>query len=184
MSSEKAEKLNIYKKYYFLEDYLFKEISNNFKKNHYLTNEEFFAIIIWKRNASKTKILSGIKKSDETVKKITENLYKEKDRERKICILTKIDGIGIAIASAILTVCYPGEFTIADYRASASLKSLGYEVKGDPTTKIPVYFDYLDKCKKLTKKSDLSLRDLDRCLWGYDFYEGKNGLKELAKILK
>ena len=52
-------KLESFKKYYFLEDYLFREINNNFSKNHYLSNEEFFAIVIWKRNASKTKIFNG-----------------------------------------------------------------------------------------------------------------------------
>ena len=92
-------------------------------------------------------------------------------------------GVGISFASAILTVCFPKEFTIAEYRASASLKNLGYEVKGDPTTKVSVYFDYLDKCKKLAEQEKLSLRNLDRCLWGYDFYKGKNGLKELAEGL-
>jgi len=42
-----------------------------------------------------------------------------KTREQRLNALLspKIPGIGIAIASAILTVCYPDDFTIADYRA-------------------------------------------------------------------
>ena len=54
--------LKKYLKYYFLEDYLFNDVNKNFQRRGYLTPEEFFAIVIWKRNASKTKILNGIKK--------------------------------------------------------------------------------------------------------------------------
>lgn len=91
----------------------------------------------------------------------------------------KIPGIGIAIASAVLTVCYPDDFTIADYRACASLKNFGEKGIGNPTTNSS-YFKYLDKCKELAHKYNFSLRDFDRILWAKDFYEGKNGLQHLV----
>jgi len=43
-------KMREYLRYYFLEDYLFKEVHANFEKNKTLTPEEFLAIIIWKSN--------------------------------------------------------------------------------------------------------------------------------------
>jgi len=180
------ENLERYLKYYFLEKYLFNDVRKNFQKYGRLTPEEFFTIVIWKRNASKTKILNGIKKNRRTVSEITLKISKSKTREQRLGALLspKIPGIGIAIASAILTVCYPDDFTVADYRARASLKNLGEEIVGNPTAKVFSYFEYLDKCKKLAHKYNLSLRDFDRMLWAKDFYEGKNGLRYLVDGLK
>ncbi len=178
--------LEKYLKYYFLEDYLFNNVRKNFQKHGRLTPEEFFAIVIWKRNASKTKILNGIKRNKRTISEITLRISEAKTREQRLDALLspRIPDIGIAIASAILTVCYPDDFTIADYRACSSLKNFGEEVIGNPTTKISSYFEYLDKCKKLAHKHNLSLRDFDRILWAKDFYEGRNGLQHLVKNLE
>lgn len=177
--------LKKYLKYYWLESYLFDDVNKNFQKRGYLTPEEFFVIIIWKRNASKTKIINGIKTDRRTISEITLKISGAKMREQRLDALLspKIPGIGIAIASAILTVCYPDDFTIADHRARTSLKNFGEEVIGNPTTKISSYFEYLDKCKKLAHKHNLSLRDFDRILWAKDFYEGKNGLRHLVAEL-
>ena len=138
------EYLKKYLKYYFLEDYLFNDVRNNFQERGYLIPEEFLAIVIWKRNASKTKILNGIRKNGRTIYEITSGISAAKSREQKISVLLspKIPGIGVAIASAILSVCYPDDFTIADYRARASLNTFGEKISGDPTGSVPVYFEY------------------------------------------
>ena len=171
-------------KYYFLEDYLFNEVSKTFQKNGYLTSEEFFAIVIWKSNRAKTNICRGIEKSKKTIRAITSEVFSAKTPEQKLNILISVPNIGIPMASAILTVCYPDDFTVADYRACTSLKNFGEEIVGNPTTKISTYFEYLKKCKELAQKYDFSLRDFDRILWAKDFYEGTNGLKYLAKGIK
>jgi len=177
------ENLIKYKKYSNLENYLFGDVSNDFNKNHYLTNEEFFTIIIWKSNRSKTRVLNGIKKSEKTIKEITEEVYKEKELKNKVEILKKIDGIGIPIASAILAVCYPNDFTITDYRATNSLEILGEKITKNPALSSSSYLDYVNICKKLKDRYNCSLREFDRILWGIDWYEGKGGLKELIKGL-
>ena|SRR3989344_8705441 len=178
------QNLITYRKYYFLENYLFNEVSNNFENNHFLTDEEFFAIVIWKSNRSKTKVLNGIKSAGQSIREITTNIYYEDNKERKVEILTKIDGIGIPVASAILSVCYPNDFIISDYRALSTLnKLLGKETLVNLSNSVPRYLEYLDLCKKVADEKGLNLRDLDVCLWGYDFYEGKNGLKELIRCV-
>ncbi len=177
------ENLEKYLKYYFLEDYLFNEVHKNFQKHEYLTPEEFFAIIIWKSNRAKTNVRSGIKKSGKTIKSITSNIFQAKTFEQKLDILTSIPGLGLPIASAILTVCYPDDFTVVDYRAQVSLKKFGEAVEGNPAANTPAYLDYLDKCKKLSHRFNVSLRDFDRMLWAKDFYDGTKGLKEFTKDL-
>lgn len=175
------DNLEKYLKYYFLENYLFNEVGKIFQKRGYLTPEEFFAIVIWKSNRAKTNVRRGIEKSKKNIRTITSEVFRAKTPEQKLEVLTLIPGIGIPMASAILTVCYPDNFTVADYRACTALKDFGEEIVGNPTTRTSVYFEYLEKCKKLARKYNLSLRNFDRILWAKDFYEGTNGLKNLAK---
>lgn len=178
------EDLKKYLEYYFLENYLLNDVKKNFWKRGYLTPKEFFAIIIWKSNRSKTRVRKGIEKNGKTIRQITTELFLAKTHERKLEILCSITNIGISIASAVLTVCYPNDFTVVDYRARTSLKSLGIKIKGDPTINFQAYFDYLKSCKTLSKKYELSLRDFDRALWAKDFYEGANGLNKFIKGLR
>ena len=121
-------------------------------------------------------------KNKRTIREITSKISAAKTKEQTLdaLLFPKIPGIGIAFASAILTVCYPNDFTVADYRACASLKAFCGEIIRNPTAKISVYFEYLEKCKELARKYKLSLRNFDRILWAKDFYEGANGLKRLA----
>ena len=175
------ENLTFYKKFYSLENYLFNEVSKNFSEKHYLTSEEFFAIIIWKRNASKTKIRDSVKKHKISIHDLTLNIYKEKTQNGKLNVLISIPNIGISIASAILTVCYPNDFTVVDYRVINSLNKLGLITRQDSVTKLDSYFDYLEKCKSLKDKHNVSLRDIDKILWGMDWYCGKDGIEDLIK---
>lgn len=197
--------LKEYKKYYFLESYLFENVSRNFKNSGCLTPEEFFAIIIWKRNASKTKIRDGIKNSGRTIYNITSEISsKDKKWEQKLNVLLspKIPGISIAFASAILTVCYPDNFTVVDYRAVISLikilKNKDFSVKlskeeiktsnkhffkGNPFNSIKAYLEYCRLCRERAIKAGVSLRDFDRILWAIDFYEGEGGLRDFVKGL-
>ena len=95
-------------------------------------------------------------------------------------ILLKIEGIGIGIASAILTVLYPEKFTVIDYRVKNSLKHLKISFPSNSDKKMDDYLVYLEICKEKAKFYGLSLQILNQALWGMDFYEGQGGLKEIA----
>ena len=97
--------LRKYLKYYCLEQYLFVEVSKNVHARGYLTNEEFFAIVIWKSNTQKTKVLKGVTKQRKTIHAITAEVFESKTRENKLKLLDALPSIGIPIASAILSVC-------------------------------------------------------------------------------
>lgn len=176
------------KKYYLLEDYLFKEVSQSFHQHHCLEMEEFFAIVMWKRKPSAALIANQLikrKLAASYIKSVTKRVYLEKDPKQKMQILigTKggIKGVGNAIASAILTVCYEDEFTIIDYHVLNSLKTLEIKINGNPEESIDDYLEYLEVCKKLADDEGLTLRNLDRALWAMDWYEGKNGLKKIVE---
>jgi len=179
-----------YLRYYFLEDYLFDVVHPNFQRNGTLTPEEFLAIIIWKSNRQKTNAADGIVASENTVGELMAKIAAAEDID-KVKLLIEVGGIGIPVASAVLTVCYKERFTVVDYRSCASLakilavdeKTLRKQLGGDPVAKPSAYLAYVERCKLEAVKQGVSdLRTFDRILWGMDFYEGEDGLKELASF--
>ena len=176
--------LRDYLKFYLLENYLFTEVSKNFQDRSFLTPEELFAIVIWKSPRAKTKVLRGIKEKHLDVCKITKKLtdFSQEKMKEKMKSLDDIWGIGLPIASAILTVCYPNNFTVVDYRTKNSFKDLKIEIQGDPAVNLNAYFEYLRICQKKKEEYNLSLRDFDRALFGKDIYEGEKGIRELANL--
>jgi hypothetical protein len=74
-------------------------------------------------------------------------------------ILDKLHGVGVPMASAILTTINPAKYTVIDVRA---LQSLGLS-KWDGSASF--YIDYLQECSLLAFRHKVSLRTLDRALW-------------------
>jgi len=178
--------LRDYLKYYpSEEEMLFKELHNSFNKKHYLTAEEFFSIVVWKSPRAKTKVLNGLIKKSLSIEEITRD-FNNRDSEGKIKSLVGrfggIPGVGMPIASAILSVCYPKEFTVVDIRAKKSLENIGRSVNGNPSENIDSYLGYVKICLEESKKENVSLREFDKILFGRDIYEGKGGIKELAEL--
>jgi len=166
-----------YSKYYNLEDYLFGEIRNKFQQRGYLTAEEFFCIVIWKANRAKTKIKDKILERKgtiaENIKKLTSEIFKKSNNEEKLAVLLKKWNFGLPMATAILTVLYPNDFTVYDIRTRNQLDIKDFSYRKNQIEK---YFsEFLPKVKKQPGKN---LREKDRYLWGKSFYE------DLKKFLK
>jgi len=160
-----------YLKYYHLENYLFEEVKSNFQKRGYLTPEEFFCIVIWKANRAKGKIKAKLLKHkvslEQSVKKLTNEIFKASDSKERLKIL--LDGwkFNLPMATAILTILYPKDFTVYDIRVR---KELGIEDFAGRKNQIEKYFsEFLPMVKEKVKGEDL--RDKDRYLWGKSFYE-------------
>lgn len=167
-----------YLKYYFLEDYLFRELRLNFKKRGYLTSEEFFCVIIWKSNRAKTAIKRKLLKFgdlDKIINKLTKEIFNATGEKQRLKILLKSWKFNLPMATAILTVLYPNDFTIYDIRVR---KQVGIQKDfSGRKNQIERYFnEFLPKVKKRGKGKNL--RDKDRYLWGKSFYGG------LIKFLK
>jgi hypothetical protein len=85
--------------------------------------------------------------------------------------LCRLTGIGIPVASAILTMVYPTKYTVIDFRA---LEALGIkDGRGEDT--IDYYLEYLNACRALARKHNVSLRTLDRALWQWSKERGGSG---------
>lgn len=93
-----------------------------------------------------------------------------KDRLR---ILMDVDwGFELPTASAILTVCYPDDFTVYDRRVCDILGDFhNLRNKTDFENIWAGYLRYMEAVRQSEAPADLSLRDKDRWLWGKSDYE-------------
>ena len=164
---------------YDLETYLLEAVAPRFAANHTLDSYDFFAIVIWKSNRTKTKIKQGLAAAGLSVETLMRSVSQADGPSAKVEALLRIHGIGLPMASAILAICYPGEFTVLDYRAWNSLQELDVpELPAKPPHNVPTYLQYCQMCRDLAEKLGLSLRDLDRALWARNWEKDLVGLIE------
>jgi hypothetical protein len=165
-----------FRQYYNLESYLFDTVGPRFARQGYLSAFDFFCIVIWKANRAKSKLAKrllarGYNKLDDAVYALTSGLAHQPTAKDKLYYLWHTWGFYLPMASAILTILYPDEFTIYDWRVCEMLN--GYEYLGTTGNfeKLwPGYEQYKTSVQKLTPDG-MSLRDRDRYLWGKSFYE-------------
>ena len=158
-----------YIKFYSLENYLFNEVRTNFSRRGFLSPEEFFCIVIWKANRAKTaikkRVLKFDKRLDVAVKKLTREIYLTRTKEEKLGILLKKWKFRLPMASAILAVLYPDDFTVYDVRVR---NQFNIDDFSDRKNQIEKYFsEFLPKVRNSSGKN---LREKDMRLWGKSFY--------------
>jgi hypothetical protein len=106
--------------------------------------------------------------SDEDIKKaLTVAVSPDSSVYDAVTALTKLRGVGVPVASAILTWILPDRYTVLDFRA---LEALGYVQQN-----AGFYVEYLTFCKRLADSGIIkpqenlpaptALRALDRALW-------------------
>jgi thermostable 8-oxoguanine DNA glycosylase len=174
-SVELGECLEIYD----IEGYLLDKVSERFKEEGTLEPFDFFAIVAWKSNRAKTKIRKGLDDAGKTVQGLMSEVAQAETSRDKVEVLLQVWGIGLAMASAILTVCDPEAFTVLDYRAWETLR--GASLQGLPEhypATSDEYLDYCRVCRQLAERVGMSLRNLDRALWAKSW---RDDLRELVR---
>lgn len=169
-----------YLQYYGLESYLFEKVQPRFAGQGYLSAFDFFCIIIWKANRAKSTTANRIKRDSEsldaTVRDLTSGLSEQStNKERMGYLFGSPWRFALPMASAILTVLYPNEFTVYDVRVCSALKDIrgaddfkGLADKPDFEAVWQGYEQFVAAVKS-TSGSQYSLRDKDRNLWGRSF---------------
>lgn len=184
-----------YSKYFDLNVYLFDEVSKKYQDKGYIDAFDFFCIIIWKANRAKTNIFKKIKNIansndlNKICKEITLNLYNIKSNEEKLRHLIQYWQFGIPMASTILSVLFPNDFTVYDVRVCQILKKHGNLINKTNVDGIMTgYFEYVrDVIDKVPEKK--TLREKDIYLWGESFFleltqDIKDGFARLEKSKK
>jgi hypothetical protein len=162
-----------YLKYFDREHYLFEEVCLRFHAEHSLGAFDFFSIVIWKANRAKSKIARRLLKEEQKgngdlearCRTLTRSLYEASDQKERLRLLIEVWGFALPMASAILAVCWPEEFTVYDYRVRDQIKGFPKLNTRNFEKLWEHYEEYKTKVSKLVPIG-LSLRDKDRYLYG------------------
>lgn len=163
-----------YLSYYNLESYLFDDVRQRFYRDGKLDAFDLFSIIIWKANRSKSKLAQRLIKKcgdlEVAASTFTAELFNTRSPEARLLLAMKSWGFYLPMASSILSVLWPDDFTVYDIRVCKELvcEKLGaFHSIGNlrPEKVWPKYCEYRDAVVKAVP-ADLLLRDKDRFLWG------------------
>lgn len=164
-------------------DPLFGSISTAIQSREYqLTVEELLSISQWKLQSGRND--SNIKEnSSETVTQQTQTALEASTNTEAIEALTELSGVGVPVASTILTVAKPSQYAIIDYRAFRGLVGAKPDII-DPTEyseyaeflehfrryqKSPKSYEYyMNHVREIADTAGLSARQVDMALWAYD----------------
>lgn len=94
------------------------------------------------------------------VEKITKKAFAEKDEIKKTELLCELDGVGIPIASALLTIPYPGKYAIIDIRCLEILKRI-LNFKIGKSASMNTWLKYLEIMRRLAKENNVTPREMD-----------------------
>jgi len=162
--------------YYDLESYLFGAVRSRFAEQGCLSAFDFFCIVIWKANRAKSRIAKrllsrGYQDLDTAARALTTDLARCRSaRDRLECLIRRW-GFLLPMASAILTVLHPDEFTVYDVRVCDQLGR--FHNLASVTDFDRLWLGYTDFRRGVEQSAPghLSLRDKDRYLWGKSFHE-------------
>lgn len=165
---------------YDLERYLFDDVSVRYRRGEAISAFDFFCIIIWKANRAKSKIAKKLMEHgkadlETSVQLLLGDLRAaeaagDESGKARMEVLYCRWGFWLPMASAILTVFYPEEFTVYDIRACEQLG--GSHEQAGATSKFEVMWPGYVAFKAAVEAQGppgLSLRDKDRMLWARSF---------------
>lgn len=163
-----------YLKFYDLERYLFENVHGNFHKERNIGAFDFFSIIIWKANRAKSLMARKLLKHDPKrrddldviCRDLTSKIFQASNGRERLRILFEDWSFALPMASAILTVLYPDEFTIYDVRICGNLNEFhNLSACSHFENLWSGYVEFRERVKNAAPR-EFSLRDQDRYLWG------------------
>ncbi|ATU93600.1 hypothetical protein BLM14_02365 [Phyllobacterium zundukense] len=162
-----------YRQYYDLERYLLEVVGPNFRNSGAIEPIGFFSILVWKANRKKTHQRDRlIKKSgtfERAVAAIAEGLFRAPDEREQLRFLMQDWDFRLPTATAILTILYPEQFTVYDFRVGEEVG-----IKLANRTNFDSIWDGYNQFRKRVRgqaPEGFSLRDCDRYLWGHSWYK-------------
>jgi len=160
--------------YYDLENYLFENVRQRFHREGSLGAFDFFSIVVWKANRSKSKIARRLlqhdtekrEELDPIARDLTRSLHAAVEPKERLRILIQNWGFKLPMATAILSVLWPDVFSVYDIRVCDQLTRFHKLVNVTTfDTLWNGYQEYLNALKT-SVPPQLRLRDQDRFLWG------------------
>jgi hypothetical protein len=180
------------------ESRVFPRIAQEICAGRELDKREVLLILKWKLGRLKdsndrTVTDTNLAKINQAVK----DMRKSELRISALETLQNIPGIGLATATVIVTICYPDDFTIIDWRVLQELdlfpshlpvqNQIVKRERADYNTgdwsAANYLMEYLPKVRALAESWNCSLRDADRALWGLSVRRRVEELIQSSKIV-
>lgn len=166
--------------YYYLENYLEMIVRPRYFEMHgAISAFDFFCIVIWKANRAKSRIAKrlltangGYGDLDTAVRDLMMDVYSGADGKARLAILVEKWKFRLPMASAVLAVLYPEEFSVYDVRVCEVLDRRFGSLADRQTFESlwAGYSEYLSAVRSAAPDWT-ALRDKDRSLWGRSFKE-------------
>ena len=142
-------------------------VRHEFDARGFLTATTFDAVTNWKLRKQRNRTEKHrVGNSAELIQELTGAFWRVKHEDKdkllaiQLAILLAIPGVGIGVASAIFTLCYPSEYAIVDFR---NWKALYGKDKKQFT--VADYKQYLRDVRDLAGELDCDVQEVDYLLW-------------------
>lgn len=159
-----------YLRYYDRESYLLEHVGPMFRAGQGLSSFDFFTIVAWKSERAKPRMARLLQRAastaslDDAVRQFSAELRGASDSRGRLHVVNEEWKIRLPMASAILSVLYPEEFTVFDIRVSGELgMSPSLPDRAWPG-RAEGYWQFVDRVREQVPEA-ASLRDKDRILW-------------------
>jgi len=159
----------------------FETMSKVLRGRGYFLKLEFVSICLWKTTRQKKAYEEN---SEEEIKTYTQKAINASTDRDKIESLINLNGVGIPVASAILTVIDPARYCVIDFRAWRTLKWLqginfsfyeNYSKFLDDYRNygtLRIYHSFIEEIREIAKKNNQTPRQVEMALWKFDKEKG------------
>jgi len=148
------------------------------RKRGYLTFDEFLTLAYSKTPRQKRKYTS--KKNEQKVEDVTREAFKQKDLDSIIKKLTELDGVGVPVASYLLTAWNPKDYGTLDFRMKDILEKCDEDFKKPKkeSSDLEWYKAELDLLRKWRDELDIeTCRQVEYALWIFQQMTSDSGEK-------
>lgn len=163
-----------FSQYANVETNLFPNVERRFRETGNLDAIDLWAILTWKANRSKNFHLKRLLEDGETLlqvaPRIAGGLCSARSPKDRLKSLMDDWGFKLPTATAVLSVLYPADFTIYDYRVCDVLGAF-HELKGRKySPKLWMEYERFKLAASARVPHANSWREVDHYLWGHSWY--------------
>ncbi len=136
------------------------------KKHGYFTKRQFLKMCHWK---SARPIKHYKSNSEHGIRLISKKVFATQYENRRIELLTRLKGVNVPVASAILMLTDPRNYGVIDIRVWQLLYLYG-SVKTKPGGRnfsVANWYSYLMKIRYFAKRLNVTARQIERTLFQY-----------------
>lgn len=141
-------------------------LRDGIQERGYLTRDELHKVAYWKTRNIFGRADLTLDNQDGFIREITQRAFTPIDDFEKLQSLTKLQGVGEPVASAILHLYNKEQYPILDPHA---LWSSGLEWERRNSYPRGLWLEYIKFCRDIANRNGKDMRTLDRALWRYSY---------------